>query len=60
MAAKQLLNEALIWKIGNGESVKIWKHKWIPKAFSFRIYTQVSLLDEDALVKELIDPNSQH
>lgn len=47
LAAKQLLEEGLIGKIVNGESVKIGQNKWIPKQSSFRIQTLVSLLDED-------------
>lgn len=30
-AARQLLEETLMWKIGNGESVRIWQDKWISK-----------------------------
>lgn len=60
LAARQLFNEGLIWKIGNGESMKIWHDKGVPKPSSFRIQTPVRLLDGNAKVKDLIDNNSKH
>lgn len=27
----QLLKDGVIWRIGNGTNIKIWRHRWIPK-----------------------------
>ena len=40
-----LLKEGLIWRIGNGENVRIWKDRWIPKPSTFMVQSQPILLD---------------
>jgi hypothetical protein len=27
----ELLKKGMIWRIGNGEAVKIWRHQWLPR-----------------------------
>jgi hypothetical protein len=29
---RDLLREGLVWRIGNGSSVKVWEDNWIPRA----------------------------
>lgn len=50
-----LIKEGIIWRIGNGESVKIWEDPWIPHGSSRRpaTFKGASLLTR---VAELIDP----
>jgi hypothetical protein len=50
-----LLREGLIWRIGNGSGVRIWKDKWLPHSYTFMIQSQLAILDPNATVKELID-----
>jgi ribonuclease HI len=50
-----LLREGLIWRIGNGSGVRIWKDKWLPRSSTFMIQSQPVILDPNATVKELID-----
>jgi hypothetical protein len=66
----ELLKQGLIWRIGNGESVRIWRDNWIPretflKPFSVkgrsRLIRVASLLDEnnqwdEALVRRTFQP----
>lgn len=47
--------DGLIWRIGNGESIKVWTDRWIPRPSTFMIQTPIASLDVDAKVAELID-----
>jgi hypothetical protein len=51
----EVLNEGLIWRIGNGATVQIWKDKWIPNPSTFRIVTPPNILSPNATVKELFE-----
>ena len=47
--------ERLIWRIGDGESVKIWGDKWIPSPSTYMVQSPKKILDGSAMVKELFD-----
>ncbi|XP_062232870.1 uncharacterized protein LOC133930222 [Phragmites australis] len=32
-----LLKEGVIWRIGNGKDVRIWRHKWVPHAGKLKV-----------------------
>jgi hypothetical protein len=51
----ELLKEGLCWRVGNGQSIKIWEDKWIPNPVSYAIQLPVHVLPPDALVSSLID-----
>jgi hypothetical protein len=34
LSAKELLQEGLVWRIGDGKSIKIWHDRWIPMPIS--------------------------
>jgi hypothetical protein len=53
--AKPVIELGLRWSIGNGQQVKIWKDPWLPELSSFKVWSPVRNLDEDAVVAELID-----
>lgn len=53
--AKKLLNEWLMWRIGNGRSVKIWGDRWIPSPWSYAIQTPNRNFNKEANVCSLID-----
>jgi hypothetical protein len=53
----EVLKEGLIWRIGNGAAVQIWKDKWIPNPSTFRIVTPPNILSPNATVKELFEPD---
>jgi hypothetical protein len=50
-----LLREGLIWRIGNGLKVRIWKDKWLPRPSTFMVQSRPCFLDPNATVSELID-----
>ena len=57
--AKSLLNERLVWGVGNGRNIKIWGDKWLPSPMTYAIQTPVHRLGLEARVRDLIDPNVQ-
>jgi hypothetical protein len=55
LAAKDLIQDGLIWRIGNGKSVRIWGGKWIPCPTTFSVQSPVFVLGENSTVSELFD-----
>jgi hypothetical protein len=58
MFGRELLKEGLIWKIGDGEKIKVWDQNWIPimglkRPLGHKPDTNVSM------VKELLLPDGQ-
>ena len=49
----------MIWRVGNGKSVQIWKDKWVPNPSTFKIFSPPTLLDLDAKICDLVDTNSK-
>jgi ribonuclease HI len=50
-----LLKEGLMWRVGNGCKIQIWKDKWIPRPHSFKIISPPVLLQPESTVNQLID-----
>ncbi|XP_059431505.1 uncharacterized protein LOC132165008 [Corylus avellana] len=44
----ELLNEGLIWRVGNGCKINIWKDRWVPIPTTCKISSPPSLLNLDA------------
>jgi hypothetical protein len=53
--AKDLLSQDLIWRIGDGKSVKIWGDRWLPTPTTFAIQSSPRILNASSYVAELID-----
>ncbi|XP_075670237.1 uncharacterized protein LOC142640006 [Castanea sativa] len=58
MATQDVVQKGLRWQVGNGRSIGIWKDKWLPTPFSYKVTSLLSTFHEDAQVVELIDSNS--
>ena len=58
-SSRDLINEGLIWRIGSGTQVRIWKDKWLPQAATYMIQSPPTLLDLNTLVCELIDRDTK-
>ncbi|XP_042974779.1 uncharacterized protein LOC122306417 [Carya illinoinensis] len=57
-AARPLLAEGLLWKIGNGNSVKVWLDRWLPTPTSFKVQSPLKILSSGATVNSLIDQDT--
>jgi hypothetical protein len=57
--AKKLVQDGMIWRVGDGNSIKIWGDKWIDSTFSGMIQSPVRVLGKDAKVSELIDDSTK-
>jgi len=53
--AKSLLLKGILWRVGDGSSIKIWKDRWIPSSSSHLVSSPVGVLGQEATVSELID-----
>lgn len=59
ITTKSLLEKGLIWRGGNGKSIKIWSDKWVPQPIFFKIQSSVTKLQKDAKAAELIDQETK-
>ena len=55
MAAKSVVEDGIRWSIGNGESLQIWKDKWIPKPDTYKITSPINPMLYSEKVSTLID-----
>ncbi|KAF5450327.1 hypothetical protein F2P56_030688 [Juglans regia] len=55
MGSMELLNEGLVWRVGNGQNIQIWRDKWVPKQSSYMNQSPNQFLNKEAKVAELID-----
>jgi hypothetical protein len=53
--ARELLVEGLQWRVGDGQSIKIWGEKWLPIPSSYSVQSTPRSLTVDCLVADLID-----
>jgi hypothetical protein len=58
LSARDLFVDGLIWRVGDGEQIRIWGDRWIPRPSSFSVQTMSSILPKDTFVKELFDQES--
>jgi hypothetical protein len=57
--AKHLLHTSLIWRVGNGELIKIWGDRWIPYPSTYTIQSPPRILDKESKVSALIDEDTK-
>ncbi|XP_062147743.1 uncharacterized protein LOC133856702 [Alnus glutinosa] len=54
MSAKGLL-QGLIWRIGEGRSIKIWQDRWLPTPTSYTVQSHHRVIPDSCIVSMLID-----
>lgn len=59
MASRDLLQDGMFLRVGNGEKVRIWGDKWIPMPTSYKVQSPCRILGENAIVGDLVDVNAR-
>lgn len=54
-----ILQDGLVWRVGDGREIKIWQDRWIPSPTTYSIQSPVSILDVEARVSLLIDVDTK-
>lgn len=54
-AVENLIQTRIIWRVGNGGQIHIWKDKWLPHSLPLPTVPPSGDLTVDARVSELID-----
>lgn len=57
MAAQEVLEMGLRWRVGSGDLIKVWGDKWILIPNSYKIQSPVKILTNLANVKDLMNEN---
>jgi hypothetical protein len=55
LSSKELLNEGLVWRIGDGSNIKIWQDKWLPTPITYSLQSPHRVIPAYSLVLVLID-----
>ncbi|KAF5475420.1 hypothetical protein F2P56_007226, partial [Juglans regia] len=59
IAARPVIFEGSVWRVGTGENINIWQVKWLQTSHHNMVLSDVKVLDRRAKVAELIDSNSK-
>ncbi|XP_042954568.1 uncharacterized protein LOC122290977 [Carya illinoinensis] len=38
-SSRNLVREGLVWRVGNGRDISIWKEKWLPRPVTYQVQT---------------------
>lgn len=55
LGARDILEEGLLWRVGNGLSINIWGDRWIPIPSTYRIHSPPKVISPCSTVQELFD-----
>ena len=59
MYGRDVLKRGARWRVGNGESIKIWWHHWLPRKHPPPVISSPIPSMESAMVAELTDNNTR-
>ncbi|KAF5475845.1 hypothetical protein F2P56_007609 [Juglans regia] len=59
IVARPVIFEGSVWRVGTGENIHIWQHKWLHTSHHNMVLSDVKVLDRRAKVADLIDSNSK-
>jgi hypothetical protein len=59
MATQPVLQNGLIWRVGDGNNIGIWNDKWVPKPSTHKIQSPRVELGSHARVAEIIDHDTR-
>jgi hypothetical protein len=58
-SARELVHQGAVWRIGNGQQVRIWGDQWLPKPSTFSVHSPRMHLPADSKVCDLIDRDTK-
>ncbi|KAG6650561.1 hypothetical protein CIPAW_06G052300 [Carya illinoinensis] len=58
-SSMNLVKEGLVWRVGNGRDISIWKDKWLPRPVTYQVQTPPNILDPNCRVSDLINESSK-
>jgi hypothetical protein len=53
--SKKLLQEGLVWRVGDGSMIRIWEDPWLPEPRPYPPRLPINILDNQAKVSKLLD-----
>jgi hypothetical protein len=53
--ARDLLLQGVMWRVGDGRSIKVWGDKWLPTPTTFAVQSPPKILAKTTLVADSID-----
>jgi hypothetical protein len=54
-SSRTLSQNGIIWRVGDGHSIRFWGDRWLPTPITFKVQSPQHYLGENALVANLID-----
>lgn len=58
--ARKIVEEGILWRVGNGNQISLWKDRWIPSPNTYKVGSPQRVLGAMVLVSELVDPHTQY
>jgi hypothetical protein len=53
--SRDLLFQELLWRVGDGKSIRVWVDRWLPIPISYSVQSTPKIISANATVDELID-----
>ena len=55
MVARSNIQRGMRWQVGDGNKIRVWHDKWIPRPYTYKVITIEKTQFSNALVCELIN-----
>lgn len=55
MAAQNIVQKGIRWRVGNGQSIRVWEDKWLSHSSTYKVIFPRVLLPSVSRVCDLID-----
>jgi hypothetical protein len=60
LKARDVIKNGIVWRVGNGKTIKIWRQRWLLEDHHRRVITPIPSLLADSTVSKLISPQTNH
>jgi hypothetical protein len=59
LSTRELLQQGLVWRVGDGRSIKIWGDRWLPTPTMYTVQLTLRMLPQNSTISCLVDPASK-